>query len=326
MKKLDQTKATFTENDVYGNRIKGFLFKTSYHVLRKVSRFIWPGNDKAYLKTLFRCRPHEKLDFDNPVTFNEKLQCLKFHYRQPICTRMVDKYEARKIVRERIGEEYLIPLLGVYDNFDEIDFDKLPDKFVLKANNDSGGVVICHDKSELDMGKARKRLTRSMESSYFWKGREYPYKDIKPRIIAEKMMTDPEHPDLQDYKFFCFNGEPRILFYVSCRQTQRKGNFDYFDVKTGSRLPITNPGYPHSDIDRIEVRNMDKMVEIASKLSEGFPFIRIDLYNIEGRVYFGEFTFFDGGGFTPYKPEEWSVRLGEWIKLPEAIALSASKS
>lgn len=305
------------DESVYSNRIEKFLLKTLYHALRHYGRYILPNDDKSYIKLLYWCRPHEKLNLDSPKTFTEKVQCLKFYNRQPICTKMVDKYEAREIVREKIGEEYLIPLLGVWDNFDEIDFDKLPNQFVLKTNHDSGGVIICQDKSTFNIKKAKQKLERRLNRNFFWKGREYPYKNVKPRIIAEKLMTDPAHPDLQDYKFFCFNGVPKILFYVSSRHCQRKANFDYYDLKTRERLPITNPGHPHSQIKRIDVPNLDKMIEIAGILSKGFPFIRIDLYNIEGKIYFGEFTFYDGGGFEPYGPIIWNKRLGDWIKMPK---------
>lgn len=279
-------------------------------------------NDRSQLKVSYYCRFGEMLDLDNPQTFNQKLQWLKLHNTSDLCTRMVDKYGVREIVRERIGEEYLIPLYGVYDNFDAIDFDKLPDQFVLKCTHDSGSVVICKDKSRLDFGAARKKLTSSLNRNYFFVGRETPYKNIQPRIIAEKFMVNHDihtgkqkRGGINDYKFFCFNGTPKIVFYVTGRFEQPVANFDFYDISDLTLLPFDAQGHPHSSKPFEKPVNFDRMVEIAKIFSEGFPFLRVDLYEIDGKIYFGEFTFHHDGGFVPFIPKEWDYKLGAMINL-----------
>lgn len=255
----------------------------------------------------------EKLDFRNPITFNQKLQVLKLINKEPKYTQMVDKYEAREIVKKKIGERYLIPLLGVWDKVEDIDFDQLPNQFVLKPTHNSGTVVICKDKSKFDLKAARKKLNKALRINYYYGGREYPYKNVKPRIICEKYMVDPSGEELKDYKFLCFNGEPRILFVASNRSIDVR--FDFYDMEL-NRLPFTTGEHNFSKDSITRIESFDEMIHIANKLSKGIIHIRIDLYNIQSRVYFGEFTFHHNGGVVPFHPNEWDKKLGDLINLP----------
>lgn len=272
-----------------------------------------PEADKKYLKILFRYLMKKECDFDNPQTYNEKLQWLKVYDRKPLYTQLVDKYEVRKFVTERIGEEYLIPCLGVWDHFNEIDFDKLPDQFVLKCTHDSGGLVICKEKNKLDKAKAKKKIDHCLRRNYFPNHREWPYKDVKPRIIAEQYTVDESGYELRDYKFFCFDGEPKAMFIAKDRGIDTK--FDFFDTDF-HHLPFTN-GHPNADTEIKKPVNYEEMLRIAGILSKGIPHVRVDLYNVNGKILFGEMTFFHWSGLVPFKPEKWDYIFGSWIKLPE---------
>ncbi len=269
--------------------------------------------DKEYIK-LIGWINGMKFNLDNPKTFNEKLQWLKLYDRKPEYTRMVDKYEAKGYVAERIGKEYIIPTLGVWDKFDNIDFNSLPDQFVLKCTHDSGGLVICKDKSRLDIKAARKKINKHMKRKYFYIWREWPYKDVKPRIIAEKYMEDEKTAELRDYKFFCFNGEAKLLFIATDRQTAgEETKFDFFDMEY-NHLPFTN-GHPNAAVPPEKPMCFDEMRSLAEKLSAGIPHLRVDFYEVNGRVYFGELTFSHWSGMVPFDPVDWDDKLGEWIDL-----------
>ena len=270
-------------------------------------------DDKKYLEKVFECIMGKELDLDNPQTFNEKLQWLKLYDRKPEYTTMVDKYAVKKYVADIIGEEYIIPTLGVWNHFDEIDFDKLPNQFVLKCTHDSGGLVICKDKNKLDLKAAKQKIEKSLKQNYYWFGREWPYKDVKPRIIAEKYMIDESGYELKDYKFFCFNGEPKMMFIATDRGSDTK--FDFYDIDF-NHLPFTN-GHPNANKKIKRPKNYSKMLALAAKLSFGIPHVRVDFYNINGKIYFGELTFFHWSGLVPFEPEEWDYKLGNWLKLPE---------
>ncbi len=276
----------------------------------------WIVSDRLYLKVYYYLHTGERLHLDSPVTFNEKMQWLKLHNTSPICTQMADKYAVRQLVADKIGEQYLIPLLGVWEKFDEIDFDKLPNQFVLKTNHDSGSVVICKEKGKLDKLVAKKKLTKSLKNNYFWAGREYPYKNIKPRIIAEAFMENKGEEGLSDYKFFCFNGKPEILFYASDRYNKdgERTKFDYYDMEL-QHLPIRSRGHKNKNLVLPYTEQFEEMKTLAAKLSEGFPFLRVDFYLINDKVYFGELTFHHDGGVVPFIPDEWNVKLGSMINL-----------
>ncbi|MDR1893712.1 MAG: hypothetical protein LBQ61_03330 [Spirochaetales bacterium] len=269
--------------------------------------------DKPYLQWQFFLRTGKKLNLDHPATFNEKLQWLKLYNRKDEYTKMADKLEARRYVSEKIGENHLIPLLGVWDNFDDIDFEKLPNQFVLKTNHDSGGLVICKNKKSLNTMKAKKIIESHLKNNYYYGGREWVYKNIKPRIVAEKYMTDESGDQLKDYKIFCFNGTPKLIQVDFGRFTaNQKRNYYSPDWELQKSVgPEKNTDQPMEKPGRL-----DRLLEIAGILSAGLPHLRVDLYVIHDNIYFGEMTFYDGDGFDPYRPQ-WDKKLGDWIALPQ---------
>ena len=273
-------------------------------------------SDEEYLKRRYKARFHRDLNLENPSYYTEKLQWLKLYDRNPLYTKLVDKYEVKKYISSIIGDEYIIKTLGVWDSFDEIDFESLPEKFVLKCTHDSGGLVICKDKTRFDRKAAKKKINRSLKTNFFWVGREWPYKNVKPRIIAEEYMEDATTKELRDYKFFSFNGVTKALFIATERQNPNEDTkFDFFD-ENFNHLPFTN-GHPNALIPPEKPVRFNEMVEIANKLSEGIPHVRVDLYEVNGKVYFGELTFTHWSGFVPFDPEEWDMKFGGWIRLPE---------
>lgn len=279
-------------------------------------------NDKTYLKLLFPLCTGYKLDLKKPVTYNQKLQWLKIYYRKPIMTKMVDKYEAKQYVKETIGEEYVVKNFGIWNSFDEIDFNSLPSQFVLKTTHDQGGIVICKDKNQFNYDAARKILNSHLKRKYYYLSREWPYKDVHPRILAEEYMVDESGIELKDYKFFCFNGKVKALFIASDRQSGKEVKFDFYD-ENFNFLDIVQI-HPQSGKINIKPMNYDKMVLLAEKLSANFPHVRIDFYNINGKIYVGEFTFFHHGGLVPFHPEKWDYLFGEWISLD--LLISESKN
>ncbi len=273
-------------------------------------------DDALFIRMKWKLRMDYPLNLDNPKTYNEKLQWLKLHDHNPLYTTMVDKYEAKKYVEKIVGEEHIIPTLDVYDRVEDIDFDKLPSQFVLKWTHDSGGLVICKDKSQLNVSAAYKKLKKGERSHYFWRSREWPYKNVKPRIIAEQYMEDESGYELKDYKFFCFDGEPKALFIATDRgKTDEETKFDFYDMDF-NHLPFTN-GHPNATREIKKPAGFEEMKRIASQLSRGIPHVRVDLYNINGKIYFGEITFFHWGGMKIFNPREWDYIFGEWIKLPQ---------
>lgn len=271
-------------------------------------------SDKTYLRFKYWLNMDKKLDLKNPKTFNEKLQWLKLYNRKPEYTMMVDKYAVREYIKEKLGEEYLIPLLGVWDSSDDIDFDKLPNQFVLKCNHNSGlGMCICKDKSKLDIDKVKKELKKGLEEDYYLTSREWPYKDVPRKIIAEKYMEEKPNTELNDYKLMCFNGKVRCSFVCSERFSDDGLRVTFFD-KDWNVMPFERH-YPKS-VNAIEKpKTYEKMVEFAEILSKDIPFVRVDFYEISGKLYFGELTFFPGSGYEEFEPEEWDYKLGNLIKL-----------
>ena len=270
--------------------------------------------DEEYLKKLFYASMGKTLNLDNPQTFNEKLQWLKLYNRRPEYTTMVDKYEVRKYIAQKLGTEYLIPLLGVWDTPEEIDFNKLPDKFVLKCNHNSGlGMYICKDKSKMDVRKVKKELWKGLKQDYYLTGREWPYKNVKRKIIAEKYMEDDAVHELRDYKFFCFGGQVKCFKIDYDRFVDHHAN--YFD-KEGKLLEFGEAICPPVYDRKIDLpKSLSKMVEFAEKLTKEMPFLRVDFYDVNGKVYFGELTFFPASGLGRFIPEEWDLKMGEWIPL-----------
>lgn len=271
--------------------------------------------DKIYLQIYYRRIFGRKLNLKEPKTFNEKIQWLKLYDRNPTYSKMVDKYEAKNYVENKIGKEYIIPTLGVWEEFDKINFSELPNQFVLKTTHDSGGVVIVKDKDKMNLVKTKKIIEDSLNNNYYLQGREWPYKNVKHRIIAEKYMVDESGYELKDYKFFCFNGIAKVMFIASDRQnTNEETKFDFFDMEF-NHLPFTN-GHPNSNKIIIKPKSFEKMKKLAEILSEGISQVRIDFYDINGNIYFGEMTFSHWSGFVPFIPDEWDYRLGSMINLP----------
>ncbi len=267
--------------------------------------------DERYLKINYKLHMGKKLDLNSPQTFNEKLQWLKLRDRNPLYTNLVDKYEVRKYISKTIGEEYLIPLIGVWDKFEDIDFSKLPNKFVLKCNHDSGGLIICKDKNKLDIEEVKKKINKSLKRNYYYAWREWPYKNVKPRIICEKYMVDESGIELKDYKFFCFNGKPKALFVATDRGIDTR--FDFYDMEF-NHLPFMQH-YKNGVKKIVKPKGFDKMVKLASKLSKDIPHVRVDFYDINGKVYFGELTFYHFSGFERFEPKEYDEIFGDWINL-----------
>lgn len=270
--------------------------------------------DELYLRVLYRLRMGKKLHLDASETFNEKLQWLKLHDRDPKYTTMVDKYAAKKWVADRIGEQYIIPTLGVWDHFDDIDFDALPDQFVLKCTHDSGSIVIVKNKAQMDKKAARKKLETGLRRNWYDFYREWPYKDVPPRIIAEKYMVDESGTELKDYKFFTFDGVARVMFIATERQTQDvETKFDFYDMDF-VHLPFTN-GHPNASVHPAKPKSFEEMRRCAEELSQGIPYVRVDFYEVNGQAYFGELTFSHWAGMMPFDPPEWDEKFGSWLKL-----------
>lgn len=282
-------------------------------VLMKFSRVI---PDKVFINIKFFKFFGHFVDFKNPKTYNEKLQWLKIYNRDPLYNTFVDKYLVKEYVAKKIGEQYIIPLLGKWNSFDEIDFDKLPDQFVLKCNHDCGGIVICRDKSSFDKVAAKKKLEEHLKDNYYWQHREWPYKDVKPCIFAEKYMVDESGYELKDYKWFCFDGEPKALYIAQDRENENEDTkFDFYDMAF-NHLPIKN-GHPNANAITEKPEGFEEMYNLAQVLSKGIPHVRVDFYNINGKIYFGELTLFHMSGFVKFEPKEWDKIFGDWIKLPK---------
>jgi hypothetical protein len=270
--------------------------------------------DKLYLKIKFRYMTGETLNFKSPQTFNQKLQWLKLYNRNPLYTKLVDKYEVRKYIAETIGEEYLIPLIDVYNDVDEIDWSELPNQFVLKCTHGSGANIICTDKGKLDIQEAEKQLKKWMKRNWYWHGREWPYKNVKPRIICEKFLTEnPSTSALTDYKFFCFHGE--VKFCQVIRNRGANETIDFYDIHW-NHMPFTGlRNLPNSKVNYPKPENYFEMINLAKKLSSGLPFIRVDFYNLGGKILFGELTFFPMSGFGSFYPIEWNKIIGDLINI-----------
>lgn len=271
--------------------------------------------DEWYLKRLFFIKVGYPLNLENPVTYNEKLQWLKLHDHNPLYPKMVDKVAVKDYVSSVIGNEYVIPTLGVWDKVEDIDWKSLPNQFVLKCSHDSGGLVICKDKSRLDIDAAKKKLESSLRTDFYLLGREYPYKYVPKRIIAEKYLEDKETGELRDYKFFCFDGMVRLMFIASDRQNREEPYFDFYD-NDFNHLELIH-GHPNAPTPPKKPKNFKKMIELAEQLAKGIPHVRIDFYEVNGSVNFGEITLYHHCGFVPFIPEKWDTVLGEMILLPQ---------
>ena len=270
--------------------------------------------DKTYLQLRYLITFRRPLNLRCPKTYSEKLQWMKLYDRNPLYNQLVDKYDVRAFVAERIGEEHLIPCLGVWDSFEEIDFAALPDSFVLKCTHDSGSVRICNDKKLLDMAQLRMHFAAALRDEQYYGGREWAYKNLKSRIIAEAFMVDDSGTGLKDYKFFCFDGKVKAMFIATDRGVPGQDvKFDFFD-ENFNHLPFKH-GHENAKVPPQKPDRFEDMIELAEKLSEGLRHVRVDLYNINGDIYFGEMTFYHHCGFVPFDPPQWDDTFGSWIRV-----------
>ena len=299
----------------YFHTLKKFLTRSDvrFDILARLGLMKHLSPEK-FLKIGYKATMGKPLNLENPQTYTEKLQWLKLYDHRPEYTLMVDKYAAKQYVAERIGEEYVIPLLGVWDRVEDIDFASLPDRFVLKTTHDSGGLVICRDKASFDAEAARRTLRQFHQRNYFNQNREWPYKNVPHRIIAEAYMEDSALRELRDYKFFTFGGEPRALYIAQGRGTGAETTADFFDMDF-NHLPFTID-HDVAAVPPEKPAQFELMKRLAARLSQGTPQLRVDFYEVDGRVYFGEMTFFHCSGFKAFHPEEWDRTFGDWVTLP----------
>lgn len=277
--------------------------------------------DELYISILYKIKTGKVLNLNQPKSYNEKMQWLKLHDRKELYTTLTDKYLVKEYIAEKIGEEYIIPTLGKWERAEEIDFSILPNQFVIKCNHDSGSVIVCRDKSTFKFELARKKLSKRLKHTGYWYGREWPYKNIKPCIIAEKYIEDTNNQrGLTDYKFFCFNGEPKLLYVSVGLENHSTAQISFFDMK-GKKMPFCRSDYQPLQEELILPANFEAMIEVARRLAHnvGNPFVRIDLYSVNEKIYFSEITFYPCNGIIPFSPIEWDDKLGGWIKLPFEI-------
>lgn len=292
---------------------RGLLAETADHLiygLKRIAAAFVP--DRVFVQAYYRLHTGKKLDLRNPVTYNEKLQWLKLYYRPAEMTQLVDKYAVREYVERRVGSEHLIPLLGLYESPEEVNIDELPNSFVLKPTHGSGWVILCKDKSRFDWEHAKARLHTWLRRNYYYHAREWPYRDVPPRIICETYLSDEFGEVANDFKIFCFGGEPEVIEVDSSRFVNHRR--DFYDT-SWNRLPV-QLRYPPSNRDIPRPKALERMLSLARALSEPFPVCRVDLYSIESRIYVGELTFFPGNGVQLVEPAEYDRLWGEKIRLP----------
>ena len=296
------------------NKVIQYLIDPDYRVIKNAKLGLYNRlSDEDFIKLLFKAEMGYDPDLENPKTFNEKLQWIKLYDHNPLYTKMVDKIAVKDYVREKIGDEHIIKTLGIWDSYDDIDFETLPEQFVLKCNHDSGGLVIVKDKEKLDRRKAGKIISSSLKVNYYKKYREWPYKNVQPRIIAETYVVDEATNSLNDYKFFCFNGKVKCFKIDFNRFIKHQAN--YYDENC-NLLPFGEKDFPRDSSADIKMPPViDEMKKIAEIIAAGHPFLRVDLYYANNHIYFGEITFFPASGFGKIEPVEWDSILGEWINL-----------
>jgi len=291
--------------------------KNPYKVITLFSKrgFLKSVPDELYIKLFYRGATGEVLNLKSPVTYNEKIQWLKLYDRNPLYTKLVDKYKVREYIANTIGDEYLIPLHGVWNDFNEIDFDILPNQFVLKCTHDSGGIVICKDKSLFNIDEARKKINKSLKRNFYYYTREWPYKNVKPRIICESYIDQDDGEELRDYRFFCFDGKPKFIavdFSITDKSKTRRNLYDL-----DWNLLDAEISYPKEENIKVnKPKKLNKMIELSQILASNFPHARVDLYYIHNQIFFGEITFFHQNGIGTISPKDFNVQMGKWIKIP----------
>ena len=269
--------------------------------------------DKLYLKMKYKLRTGNKLNIKNPKRYTEKSQWIKLYDRKDIYTKMVDKYESKEFIEKKVGKEYIVETYGIYDSFEQIDFEKLPDKFVMKCTHDSGGLVICNSKKDLNIQSAKNKIEKSLKNNFYYLGREWPYKNVKPRIIIEELLENNDSSDLIEYNFFCFNGIPKIV--MTCHGDKRIKRYNDFYDMDFNKLDVQCE-YATSDNKEKKPRQFEKMIELSKKLSENTYSLRVDFYIVNNKIKLGELTFFHWAGFCNFTPDKWDYEFGKMIKLP----------
>lgn len=281
--------------------------------LNKLGLLRWIS-DERYIKWRYYIQHNEKLNLVQPKTYNEKLQWLKLNYHNADYVKLVDKSQVREYVANKIGKEYLIPIVGEWNNGNDIKWESLPDKFVLKCTHDSGSLVISTDKSKLNKEKAINKLNKALSYNYYYSGREWPYKYVEPKIIGEEFLEVQEGKELQDYRFFCFEGDPKFITVDTNINDKEKTRRNLYDLDWNLLdAEITYPRDVNSNI--VKPDNLEEMIKISRKLSKGIPHVRIDLYNLEGKVYFGEITFYHQSGLGIIRPKSFENKMGDWINI-----------
>lgn len=277
--------------------------------------------DKEYVQMMYPLIMKKQINLENPKTFNEKIQWLKLYDHRPEYTMLVDKYKVREYIAENFGEQYLIPLLGEWDDPEEIDFAVLPEKFVLKCNHNSGlGMCICRDKSKLNIEKVRIELRKGLKEDFYLKGREWPYKNVPRKILCEKYMTDRDKTELVDYKVHNFNGIPQFILVCSNRFSEDGLHEDFYTIDW-EKMPVKRPEAPTTEEIKKPL-NLQRMLEISKQISAGYPFMRTDFYEINGKLYFGEITLYPASGWDEFEPDEYDMIFGNMLTLPEITQLS----
>ena len=279
------------------------------------SRTMFHFSDRVFIKHQYKKMFGKEIDLENPKTFNEKVNWLKLYDRKDIYTKMVDKYEAKKYVSDLIGDEYIVPTIGVWDSIDEIDFSKLPNKFVMKCTHDSGGLYICKDKSKINLRKLKLKFKLIMKRNFYYRDREWPYKNVKPRIIVEELLEDKNSNSLSDYKFFCFNGEPKLMYMSIGLENHETASMSFYDMNF-ELTDCKRKDYKKINFKPNKPVNFEKMIKLSKILSKNIPHLRVDWYEVNGKLYFGELTFSTCGGFVPFEDEKWDIKLGNMLVLP----------
>lgn len=296
--------------------MKGFISKVFRHCAHSFLMVFKPVlSDKNYYRIQYYVMLGRIPNIDNPSLYTEKLQWLKLYDHNPLYTKIVDKFEVKRIISSIIGEQYVIPTLGIWNSPEEVNIETLPNQFVLKTTFGGGGdgIVICRDKTKLNREETLAKLKKSFNTNPYLRAREWPYRDVPRRIIAEQYLED-DSGELRDYKFYCFGGKPHVVMIASNRFTNHY--FNYFDMDFNI-LPITSAMGTHSNAIFDKPMSFNEMKEVATKLSKGFTHVRVDLYSCQGKVYFGELTLYDSSGFDDLSSEEWNQRFGDWISLPQ---------
>lgn len=300
---------------------KGIRLLTKPHIILRylaANQHLNWMSDELYLKLMYRGYFGKKLDLNNPKTFNEKLQWLKINDRNERYTRLVDKIAVREYIAKNFGSDLLIPVIGVWNSIEEIDFSKLPNSFVLKTSHDSGGVVVCKNKENMDIDILKKKLSRSLNLNYFYGTKEWPYKNILPKIYGEHLLVDNSNEDLIDYKMMVFNGKLYCTLVVSNRFSKNGPFMDFYDINW-NKLPFKRKNKPNSQTIIKKPYNYDKMKQISEEIGEKLDFVRVDFYEVNKKLYFGEITFYPASGFEQFEPEEYDLLLGDLLKLKEKL-------